>query len=71
MGLLTPLEETTRYVSFYYHLYNIHVISNFAPCHSVSFIIEQRHEESNRKVMNRNWVNQKANPALKTKAGNK
>ena len=27
--------------------------------------------ESNRKAMNRNWSNQKAYPALKTKAGNK
>ena len=27
--------------------------------------------ESNRKAMNRNWSNQKSNPALKTKAGNK
>ena len=27
--------------------------------------------ESKRKAMNRNWSNQKANPALKTKAGNK
>ena len=27
--------------------------------------------KSNRKAMNRNWCNQKANPALKTKAGNK
>ena len=26
---------------------------------------------SNRKAMNRNWSNQKTNPALKTKAGNK
>ena len=26
---------------------------------------------SNRKAMNRNWSNQKANPALKTKTGNK
>ena len=26
---------------------------------------------SNRKAMNRNWSNQKANPAVKTKAGNK
>ena len=26
---------------------------------------------SNRKAMNRNWSNQKANPALNTKAGNK
>ena len=28
-------------------------------------------DESNRKAMNRNWSNQKANPALKTKAINK
>ena len=28
-------------------------------------------DRSNRKAMNRNWSNQKANPALKTKAGNK
>ena len=27
--------------------------------------------ESNRKTMNRNWCNQKANPTLKTKTGNK
>ena len=27
--------------------------------------------KSNRKAMNRNWSNQKTNPALKTKAGSK
>ena len=27
--------------------------------------------ESNRKAMNRNWSNQKANPTLKTRTGNK
>ena len=27
--------------------------------------------ESNRKAMNRNWSNQRANPALKTKTENK
>ena len=27
--------------------------------------------KSNRKAMNRNWCNQKTNPALKTKTGNK
>ena len=30
-----------------------------------------KRDKSNRKAMNRNWSNQKANPALKTKAGNK
>ena len=29
------------------------------------------HGKSNRKAMIRNWCNQKANPALKTKTGNK
>ena len=29
------------------------------------------HYKSKRKAMNRNWCNQKANPALNTKAGNK
>ena len=28
-------------------------------------------KKSNRKAMNRNWSNQKSNPAIKTKAGNK
>ena len=28
-------------------------------------------KESNRKAMKRNWINQKANPALQTKTGNK
>ena len=31
----------------------------------------QRDKKSNRKAMNRNWSNQKANPALKNKTGNK
>ena len=30
-----------------------------------------RYHKSNRKAMNRNWSNQKANPTLKTKTGNK
>ena len=29
------------------------------------------YNKSNRKAMNRHWLNQKANPALKTKTGNK
>ena len=31
---------------------------------------ERHPEKSNRKAMNRNWSNQKANPVLKTKTGN-
>ena len=33
--------------------------------------VHTRCEKSNIKAMNRNWGNQKANPALKTKTGNK
>ena len=32
---------------------------------------EPQDKKINRKAMSRNWSNQKANPALKTKAGNK
>ena len=54
-------------------------ISNFGPFHisllALSAFNQQllilQDTESNRKAMNRNWSNQKANPALKTKAGNK
>ena len=38
---------------------------------SFSELISLVGEESNRKAMNRNWSNQKANPALKAKTGNK
>ena len=34
-------------------------------------LYELRNEKSNRKAMNRNWSNQKSNPSLKTKTGNK
>ena len=37
----------------------------------LTFIFLFTSSESNSKAMNRNWSNQKANPALKTKAGNK
>ena len=35
------------------------------------FNIVDKGIKSNRKAINRNWSNQKANPTLKTKAGNK
>ena len=37
----------------------------------IQTMAEKSAEKSNRKAMNRNWSNQKANPAHKTKAGNK
>ena len=40
-------------------------------CFSFLLAVGSSKPKSNRKAMNRNWSNQKANPALKTKAGNK
>ena len=37
----------------------------------IKTVIKTKCFKSNRKAMNRNWSNQKANPALKIKAGNK
>ena len=37
----------------------------------MKIIPDSRIRISNRKAMNRNWGNQKANPVLKTKTGNK
>ena len=47
------------------------VFSNLVLRAGYWLLIEQRREKSKRKEMNRNWSNQKANPVLKTKAGNK
>ena len=38
---------------------------------SLNQVSESHINISKRKAMNRNWYNQKANPALNTKAGNK
>ena len=40
-------------------------------CLTLSLCLIEANLTSNRKAMNRNWSNQKANPALKTKTGNK
>ena len=44
---------------------------NFTKHGHRGILIRSVDTESNRKVMNRNWSNQKANPALKTKTGNR
>ena len=36
-------------------------------CRLIVHLASMKLEKSNRKAMNRNWSNQKANPALKTK----
>ena len=41
------------------------------PIKRINSYMEKVMSKRNRKAMNRNWSNQKANPALKTKAGNK
>ena len=41
------------------------------PGHMTKMVVMPIPGKSKRKAMNRNWYNQKANPALNTKAGNK
>ena len=48
--------------------YKARFIANSSSCTTTSL---SRSIKSKRKAMNRNWFNQKANPALNTKAGNK
>ena len=40
-------------------------------CNITPAVVHYTFGKSKRKAMNRNWCNQKANPALNTKAGNK
>ena len=48
--------------------YTINVIDILMLAIMTVVTISFKHVKSNRKAMNRNWSNQKANPALKTKA---
>ena len=61
-------------------LYNSEIWSAYKPCLRGKTVDEMfeltlkntnEFDKSKRKAMNRNWYNQKANPALNTKAGNK
>ena len=59
-----------------YQSYNVSLCSCFGArtlhnIYNLGLCIRVHVYKSNRKAMNRNWSNQKANPALKTKAGNK
>ena len=53
------------------------IYNNFISCLDDHGLVQMVSEptrgdnKSNRKAMNRNWSNQKANPVLKTKTGNK
>ena len=60
-----------RYISFdIYERQEDMKMNRFVGCIS-SFTKKKYSNGSKRKAMNRNWYNQKANPALNTKAGNK
>ena len=61
---VTPADmlDSTNITRIYFSLMNL-VLSRS--------IYNSDFHKSIRKAMNRNWSNQKANPALKTKAGNK
>ena len=48
-------------------LYCLHFVYNVKITTELAAL---EHLKSKRKAMNRNWCNQKANPALNTKAGN-
>ena len=57
-------------------LHQFLAIGYILPFNALQFALRDQQSEikiiqSNRKAMNRNWSNQKANPALKAKAGNK
>ena len=85
MGIISSakkmLMQTIKLLMNYdYHLLMlIKVYRNFRQVEICQFcllqlllpICPENHIKSNRKAMNRNWSNQKANPALKTKTGNK
>ena len=49
--------------------YTSHIWLHFQ-CRLVHLVLDSQ-KKSNRMAMNRHWNNQKANPSLKTKAGNK
>ena len=65
--LLNFIKLHTNFVYIY-----IYIAANLDLNHrSPAFGADMLTIVQNRKAMNRNWSNQKANPALKTKAGNK
>ena len=56
--------------SIYLNMFLFHLVT--IPSKFITLWLINRYLcKSNRKAMNRNWSNQKANPALKTKTGNK
>ena len=60
--------KTLPYLLPFYRLFK-NISPNRQPALSCRLPIRKTLIESNRKAMNRNWSNQKANPALKTKTG--
>ena len=65
---LVPMVPLVKTVGSQYcrQLYSVGKITNALKSHDPIW-----RPKSNRKAMNRNWSNQKANPALKPKTGNK
>ena len=65
--IMEAFNSTSRYLDEFLNIYT----SYFEGMVNQIYPPELQMNKSNRKAMNRNWSNQKANPALKTKAGNK
>ena len=71
--------QTTDSKLFQNNIYSIHILADKSYLHVLTQLkadinsLKRRHArlKSNEKAVNRNWSNQKANPALKTKMENK
>ena len=68
---LTPMNKITLIKTLLILMLNHLFISLRNPPDKTIKELNETFYKSNRKAMNRNWSNQKANPDLKTKAGNK
>ena len=65
--MIDAFNSTSRYLADLLNTDNIH----FEQMVHRIYPAELQLHKSNRKAMNRNWSNQKANPTLKTRTGNK
>ena len=69
LGFLTDSRLTTLYN--HRDGYRLEISISFKALHNIYRENDLKAYKSKRKAMNRNWCNQKTNPALNTKEGNK
>ena len=58
-------------VQIIFYFWSFEIMEYILRTRKLSYVKIHFLNKSKRKAMNRNWCNQKANPALNTKAGNK